>query len=76
MNTINQKAKKIIEGSPVAFATSSMGGVPNVIAVACVKVIGKNQVLITDNFMKHTRKNLEENNNVCLAVWNNKEGGV
>lgn len=25
--------------------------------------------------MKHTKENLEENNNVCLAVWNNKEEG-
>lgn len=75
MITINQKAKKIIEENYVAFATASMGGVPNVIPVACVKVVGKNQVIITDNFMKHTRKNLKENSNVCLAVWNNKEEG-
>ncbi len=75
MIIITQKAKKIVEENPVAFATASMGGVPNVIPVACVKVVGKNKIIITDNFMKHTKENLEENNNVCLAVWNNKEEG-
>lgn len=75
MVIINQKAKKIIEENNMAFATSSAGGVPNVIPVACVKVVGKNQIIITDNFMEHTKENLKDNNNVCLAVWNNKEEG-
>lgn len=75
MISIDKKAKKIIEQNYVAFATASVGGVPNVIPVACVKVVGKNQVIVTDNFMKHTKENLEENNNVCLAVWNQKEEG-
>ena len=75
MVTIVQKAKKIIEGNYVAFATVDRSCRPNVIAVACVKVVGKNKVMITDNFMKHTRENLKENNNICLAVWNEKEEG-
>lgn len=75
MLKITKEAKKIIEENYVAFATASPRGVPNVIPVACVKVVGKNQILITDNFMKHTRKNLEKNSNVCLAVWNKKEKG-
>ncbi len=47
------EAKKIIEENYVAFATVGKNCKPNVIAVACVKVAGKNRVLITDNFMKH-----------------------
>lgn len=75
MININKKAKKIIEGNYIAFATVGKNCKPNVIAVACVKVVEENKILITDNFMKHTRENLGENNNVCLAAWNNKEEG-
>lgn len=75
MIAITGKAKKIIEGNYVAFATVDKDCKPNVIAVACVKVLGKNKLLITDNFMKHTGENLKGNNNVCLAVWNDKEEG-
>ena len=42
---------------------------PNVIAVAFCKVITDNQVLITDNFMKKTRENLESNKNISLSFW-------
>lgn len=59
----------------MAFATVDKNSKPNVIAVACVKVIWGGKIIITDNFMKHTGENLRENNNVCLAVWNEKEEG-
>lgn len=69
MTKIPKDTKKIIEGNPVAFATVNRVGKPNVIAVAFVKVISKNQALITDVAMRQTRNNLKENNNICLAVW-------
>lgn len=75
MLKIHKKAKKIIEENYMAFATVDKNCKPNVIAVACAKVVEKNKILITDNFMKHTKDNLKENNNVCLAVWNDKEEG-
>lgn len=75
MVIINKEAKKIIEENPVAVATITKHNKPNVIAVACVKVISKNQVLITDNFMKQTKKDLKKNNKVCLAAWNSKWKG-
>lgn len=39
MIEISKKAKKIIEGNYAAFATADEKCKPNVIAVACVKVI-------------------------------------
>lgn len=75
MNKITFKAKKIIEENPVAFATMN-NNKPNVIAVAYVKVISRNQIVITDNFMKQTKRNLAKNNNICLAVWNKKWEGI
>ncbi len=75
MIRITPKAKKIIEGNPVAFATVN-NNKPNVIAVAYIKVVSKNQVVITDNFMKQTKRNLAKNSNICLAVWNKKWEGI
>lgn len=75
MVKITAEAKKIIEENYVALATIDNNGAPNVIPVACVKVVGGNRVLITDNFMKRTKENIIKNKNVCLAVWNQKEQG-
>ncbi|MDD5043134.1 MAG: pyridoxamine 5'-phosphate oxidase family protein [Patescibacteria group bacterium] len=75
MSKITREAKKIIENNPVAFGTVDRFSRPNVIGVAFIKVVGENTVLITDNFMKQTKKNLAINKNVCLAVWNKKWQG-
>ena len=70
---MKKEIKKIIEGNPIALATVSAGK-PHVIAVADVKVIG-NQLIVGDNYMKETIKNIKKNKNVALAVWN-KKGSV
>lgn len=41
----------------------------NVIGVAFVKVVSDNQILITDNYMNQTVKDINQNDNVCLIVW-------
>ena len=53
---MKEKIRKIIENNPVAFATTSNNR-PHVIGVAHCKVLGKNTILITDNFMRLTVKN-------------------
>ncbi len=75
MVNISKDAKKVIEENPVAFATVDSMGRPNVIGVAFVKVISRNQLLITDNYMRQTKENLRKNKNVCLAVWDKKWNG-
>ena len=72
---IDTDIKKIIENNPIAFSTIDSTNKPNVIAVAYVKVVSNNQILITDNFMKQTKENLLLNNNVCLAVWDKDWNG-
>lgn len=61
--------KNLIEKNPIAFATVSKNK-PNVIGIAFVKVLSKDKLLITDNYMRSTIKNILENNNVALVVWN------
>jgi len=61
--------KNIIENNPVALATVMDGGKPNVLGVACVKVISDTEVIITDNYMNQTLQDILNNKNVCLLVW-------
>lgn len=72
MVKINQKQKKLIEANPISLATIDESNRPHVIAVAYVKVISLNQILITNNFMIQTIKNIKHNNQVSLVVWDSK----
>lgn len=65
--------KEIIETNVLAFATSSKDGKPNVIAVASVKV-KDDKIIITDNYMDKSKKNLDENNNIAIVVWKGSKG--
>ena len=68
MIKISSKQKKLIEKQVLALATSDLNDKPNVVAVACCKVVNKDKILVTDNFMNKTRRNLLANNKVALAV--------
>jgi len=72
---IDETYKKLIEENPVALATIYKGK-PNLIATAFLKVISPNQILVTDNYMNTTIKDLMENGDVCLAVWNQDWNGL
>lgn len=72
MIEISPEIKDLVENEPVVIATSDAQGKPNAIPVACVKVVSKNQLLITDNYRVQTRENLKDNKNICLAVWNSE----
>ena len=70
MIEIDNKLKKLIENNALGFATIDKGGNPHCIAVGYVKVVSKNQILITNDYMFETIKNIQQNNNVALVVWN------
>ncbi|MCX6807969.1 MAG: pyridoxamine 5'-phosphate oxidase family protein [Patescibacteria group bacterium] len=72
LTSINTGLKHLIENNAMALATVNPDGKPHCIAVALVKVVSENQVLISDNYMQETPKNIKVNNNVCLTVWNPK----
>ena len=54
----------------MAVATVDQEGNPHCIAAAFVKVVSVNQVLITNNYMNITPRNIETNHKITLAVWN------
>ena len=67
--------KNIIENNPVSFSTVMPDGKPNAIGVACVKVVSEAELVVTDNYMNQTPKDILTNKNVCLLVWNSELKG-
>jgi len=70
---IPNKVKRLFEKqSLVAFGTADKRGNPNVVPIFWKKILKKGKILLIDNFMRMSKKNLLENNNVCLAFWDSK----
>lgn len=67
--------KNIIENNPVSLSTVMVDGRPNAVGVACVKVVSNNEIIITDNYMNQTPKDISVNKNVCLLVWDSEMKG-
>lgn len=57
-----------IEKDLVFLATTSSEGIPNVVPIGFARPIDDGNILIADNYMKKTRKNIEENPNVALVT--------
>jgi len=67
--------KTLIENQPIALATVTPDNKPNVICVAGVKVVSADEILITDNYMNQTLKDISQNRQVCLVVWDSEMCG-
>lgn len=68
--TISDEVRQIVEDNPVALATVMADGNPNVIGVACVRVISSRRLLITDVYMYQTLEDIKLNPNLAIAAWN------
>ena len=70
---IPNKVKNLFEKQPlVTFGTADKHGNPNVVPIFWKKILGNETILLVDNFMKMSKKNLLENGNVCLAFWDSE----
>ena len=69
------KIKKLIENNPVALATVTDKNKPNAAALAFAKVVSDKEILLTDNYLNQTIKDLQKNKNICLLVWDKKWQG-
>ena len=70
---IPNEVKNLFEKqSLVAFGTVDRQGNPNVVPIFWKKIIDRENILLIDNFMKMSKKNLLENSDVCLAFWDSK----
>ena len=68
-----EEIKDKIENAIVALASVNSEGKPHAIAVACIKV-KDGKIIITDNYMRTTIKNIKSNLNVSLVFWEGEEG--
>jgi len=66
---LTEEMKDAIEKDNVVFlATATPKGVPNVVPIGFARPIENDTILIVDNFLKKTRKNLEDNPKASLVV--------
>ncbi|AEH06660.1 pyridoxamine 5'-phosphate oxidase family protein [Methanothermococcus okinawensis] len=68
MVKLTEEMKKSINEAIVFLATSSKDGIPNVVPMKALKVVDDETVVICDNFMHKTLKNIKENPNVAIAT--------
>lgn len=61
--------KKFIESNAMGLATIGKNGKPHNIAVAYVKVVD-GKIVISNAHIKKSIKNISQNNNVSIAIWN------
>lgn len=68
---IPNEVKILFEKQPLAaFGTADKQGNPNVVPIFWKKILGDETILLVDNFMKMSKKNLSENSSVCISFWN------
>jgi len=65
---LDEEMKEVLRRNVCYFATSTKDGKPNVIPVGLVEPIDDSRILLVDVKMNKTRRNLEENDAVALAV--------
>jgi len=70
MIEIDNELKSLIENNVLTLTTVDKEQSPHSIAVAYVKVVDNDKILVSDNYMKETIENLKINNNVSLLLWN------
>lgn len=66
--TMNDEMMDAIEKDLVFLATASSEGIPNVVPIGFARPIDNGSILIADNYMNKTRKNIEENPNVAIVT--------
>ncbi|MDD3754044.1 MAG: pyridoxamine 5'-phosphate oxidase family protein [Methanobacterium sp.] len=66
--TMTDEMMDAIEKDLVFLATTSSEGIPNVVPIGFARPIDNTSILIADNYMKKTRKNIEENPNVSIVT--------
>ena len=58
---MTKEMMEAIEKDLIFLATASPDGTPNVVPIGFARPIDEDTILIADNYMNKTRKNLEQN---------------
>lgn len=57
----------------VSFGTCSKAGVPNTVPIGVGRFADDETLVVVDNYLLKTRKNLEENPNAAVSFWVSEE---
>ncbi len=57
-----------------AFSTCSLDAVPNAVPVGVKRVVDDETVMVSDQFLNKSLKNLQANPHVALTVWDDSSG--
>ncbi len=66
--TMTKEMMDALEKDLVFLATATPDGVPNVVPIGFARPIDEETILIADNYMNKTRKNLEINHWISLVT--------
>ena len=70
MTVLTKDMKDIAaKARPFMFATASKDGKPNGVPMGMVRIISDDEVMLVDNFLLKTRRNLEENPVAAVTYW-------
>ena len=70
---IPKKVKELFDKEDlVSFSTADASGFPNAVPIYWKKIIDNERIILLDNFMKASKKNVMENEKVCVSFWNPK----
>jgi predicted pyridoxine 5'-phosphate oxidase superfamily flavin-nucleotide-binding protein len=58
----------------VVLSTASIDGTPNAVPVGAKKIIDKETILISDQFLNKTLANMKANPKVAVTFWEGREG--
>lgn len=72
MMVLTKEMMEAIDKNLVFVATVSKEGVPNVVPIGFARPLDENTILIADNYMNKTIKNLENNHKLSLIVQDPK----
>ena len=70
MKILNKVKKLFNEQDLVAFGTADKKGNPNVVPIYWKMLLDDKTILLLDNFMIKSKRNLQENKKVCVSFWN------
>jgi predicted pyridoxine 5'-phosphate oxidase superfamily flavin-nucleotide-binding protein len=62
------------KAAPFIMATADRNGKPNGVPMGVARFISDDEILIIDNLMQKTRRNLEENPWVAVSFWGKGKG--
>jgi len=70
MVKITDEMKEVVQKAGIwAVGTAAQDGTPNVVSIACAKILSDNQILFMANFMNKTLDNLKANPKMAASVW-------